>query len=429
MKNLFTIVGLLFLACTGSLSGQTTAIQAGHLIDPATGKITDNQTILVQEGKITAVGAGLSVPESAHRIDLADSWVMPGLMDAHVHLTFNMPPHIPQSVRQLAISYINESTALRALLGMHNARLVLEAGFTTLKDIGNDANYAAVDVRRAIEKGWYTGPTLLNSGKIIAPFGGQSRGVPAEIGPFWQFEYIDADSPDELRKAVRQNIYYGANTIKLVADNSAFFYSEEELRAAVAEAHAAGLTITVHAYGGQAASNVIAAGADGIEHGFDLSDAHLLQMKEKGTFLIGTDFPYEHLAAFWTEKKAREVGDKIIDRLRRAHKIGVKMAFGTDVVVDLPGKNRVQMMWDYLDIWLQAGIPPAKILKCMTTNAAELFRIQDVRGAIAEAQFADIIATPQNPLQDINALRRTHFVMKEGQVVKQENLATSMTKK
>ena len=406
---------LLFVSSAGA---QTLAIRAGNLIDPATGKVSRNQTILVKDGKITAVGAGVEIPKDAHVVDLSNAWVMPGLMDAHAHLTAGPAPGIPFPV---TTPYLSESTALRALRGLHNARAVLEAGFTAVKDVGNDAEWAAVDVRRAIEKGWFPGPTLLTTGKIIAPFGGQSQNVPPEQGAFWKYEYLDADTPDQVRQAVRRNIYYGANAIKLVADHNAYFYSKEEVRAAIEEAHAAGMTVAVHVYGGQAATNVIQAGPDSVEHGFDLSDEQLRLMKEKGIFLVGTDFPEVHLKLmdFNPVVGGKTLGQRIVDRLRRAHQMGVKMAFGTDVFVELPDKSRAELMLDYLDVWTAAGVSPADILKAMTTNAAELFRWQGKRGAIAAGQAADIIATPANPLENIQTLRQVQFVMKDGTIIKQ----------
>jgi imidazolonepropionase-like amidohydrolase len=391
------------------------AIRAGHLVDPARATVTDNQVIVIQDGKITAVGTHPAIPNGAQVIDLSNSWVMPGLMDAHVHLTYGVPP----KPFKLIDAYLEEGSALRALRGAKNARDVLEAGFTAVKDIGNDADYAAVDLRRAIERGWTPGPTMLTTGKIIAPFGGQSRGVPPELGPYWHFEYIDADTPDEIRKAVRRNIYYGANAIKLVADNSRFFYTEQEIRAAAEETHAAGLTLAVHVLGGQAARNTILGGADCIEHGFALEDDVLQLMKQKGIVLVGTDFPEAHFAAMqYGAHGGKALAKQIIDRLRRAHGMGVKMAFGTDVVLDMPGRTRGEMMMDYLDVWTAAGVPPRDILKAMTTRVAELFRWQGQRGAIAVGQAADIIATAQNPMADIQALRKVTFVMKDGKVVK-----------
>lgn len=410
---------MVLLLFAGSAFAQTTAIRAGHLIDPATGTVARNQTILIEDGKITEVGANVQIPAGAEVVDLSDLWVLPGLMDAHTHITSGYPPGLAPGLG-LEAFYLRESSAFRALRGAWNARLVLEAGFTVVKEIGNDANYASTDLRRAIQEGWFAGPTILTTGKIIAAFGGQSHGIAPEQGPFWQFEYIDADTPDEVRKAVRRNIYYGADAIKLVADNSAYYYSQEEIRAAVDEAHKAGITVAVHVMGGEAARNVILGGADSIEHGWELSDELLDLMKEKGTVLVGTDFPEEHLAQMSSTLSnwAKKLGEQIVDRLRRAHERGVKMAFGSDVVVDLPGRTRAGLMLDYLDVWVKAGVPPAKILKCMTTNAAELFEIQDERGAIKAGLEADIIAVPGNPLEDIHTLRDVQFVMKDGKLIK-----------
>jgi imidazolonepropionase-like amidohydrolase len=415
MRRSILCVGLTICLITSQAAlGQTTAIRAGRLIDPATGAVAQNHIILISAGRIIGVGGNIDASGADRIIDLSTSWVVPGLMDAHVHLTLNQAPQM-----MLEAAYLTESTALRALRGLRNAQFVLEAGFTTVKDIGNSAEYAARDLRRAIEMEWYAGPTILDAGKIIAPFGGQSHGIPPEQLEFWQYEYIDADTPDEIRKAVRRNIYYGANTIKLVSDNSVYYYTEEEIRAAVTEAHNAGLSMAVHVMGGDAARNVIPGGADAIELGFGLSDELLTLMKEHGTVLVGTDFPGNHLAAMGFPG-AVETGDLIVDRLARAHRLGVKMAFGTDVVMNLPGMNRGEMGLDYLRVWERAGIPAADILKAMTTNAAELFQIQHERGAIAVGQWADLVATPENPLEDIQALQNVHFVMKNGQVVKHQ---------
>jgi len=419
-RNFISLTLLLSMTICSFGYSQTVAIKAGHLIDPASGKAARDQIILMTDKKITAVGPKVDISQADEVVDLSNSWVLPGLMDAHVHMTFGLPPYV-ETNRDWEMYFLKESTAYRALRGMRKSIEALEAGFTTLKDIGNDANYAMIDVRKAMEAGYFVGPTVFTSGKIIAAFEGQSSGFSPEQGPFWQYEYIDADTPAEIRKAVRRNIYYGANTIKLVADNGIFFYTEDEIKAAVSEAHNAGLTISIHVIGGQAATNVIMGGPESIEHGFELSDEQLKLMKKKGMILVGTDFPEEHLRAMGaSDEKARKTASQIIDRLKRAHKIGVKMAFGTDVILDLPGKTRGQMALDYLKIWTTAGIPPAKILKSMTTNVAELLAIQDERGAIAPGQFADIIATPENPLTNIEALRGVYFVMKEGSIVKHE---------
>jgi imidazolonepropionase-like amidohydrolase len=409
------IVAILLLAA-GPLWSENIAIRAGNLVDPAAGSITRNVVILVENGRIKSVGPGLAIPAGAQLIDLSSEWITPGLMDAHTHLTLAEVLNAPYES-----FYLKESTAYRGYRGLRNAQNLLEAGFTSVRDLGADGNYAMEDLRRVIQQGWFDGPTIISAGKIIAPFGGQSTAIPLEQGPFWSFEYIDADTPDEIRKAVRRDIYYGATVIKLVADNSPFFYSLEEIRAAVDEAHRADRAVAVHVYGGQAAQNVIEGGADSVEHGFDLTDAQLQLMKQKGTFLVGTDFPLAQLEIIGTSggifPDPAVLAPKIIERLRRAYRIGVKMAFGSDIAIEVPNRTRSELMLDYLSVWRQAGVPPAEILKCMTTNAAELLRINRQRGTIAPGLAADIIAMPGNPLDDIESLRKVNFVMKDGKIV------------
>jgi imidazolonepropionase-like amidohydrolase len=392
--------------------GQTVAIRAGNLIDTANGTVAKNQVILVKDKKIVAVGADVAIPKDSAVIDLSKEWVMPGIMDAHTHVTQSV-----KYFRELDHNYLVEGTGLRSLRGLHIAQILLNAGITTVRDVGNDANFAAVDLRKAIDAGWFVGPTVQTAGKIIGPFGGQSSGIPPEQGPFWRYEYYDADSPEEVRKAVRENIFYGADLIKLVADNSPYHYSVEEIRAAVEEAHHAGRPVAVHVLGGEAADNVIEAGVDSIEHGFYLTDDQLRRMKEKGIVLSGTDFPGAHFEGGEFDHGAK-IGEAIIDRLKRAYKVGVKMGFSTDIVTDYKGEDRAQMTWDYLAVWRAAGVPNAEILKCMTTNDAELLRLQKERGAIAPGLFADIIAMPSSPLDDIESLRKVDFVMKNGAVVR-----------
>jgi imidazolonepropionase-like amidohydrolase len=413
MKHALALVALLLAA---PLDAQVVAIRAGTVIDPAHGTATKNEVILVEHGKITSIGAGLAIPAGSQVIDLSHEWVTPGLIDAHTHMTLTEIDNAP-----FETYYLNQSSTLRGFRGMHNVMQALQAGFTSLRDVGNSADWVMSDVRRAIDSGWFDGPTIIDSGKIIAPFGGQSQNIPPQQGPFWQYEYIDADGPAEIRKAVRKNIYYGAGVIKLVPDNNAYHYSVEEVRAAVDEAHRAGLPVAVHAYTGEAAETAIEAGADSIEHGFELTDAQLERMKKKGIFLVGTDMPRAHLDIYGASGglPAPEVlAPQIIDRLKRAHRIGVRMAFGTDTTMDMPGRTRADLMLDYLAVWRAAGVPPADILRAMTVDAAELLRIDKVRGNIAVGLMADLVAMPANPLADIESLRRIDFVMKNGKVVR-----------
>jgi imidazolonepropionase-like amidohydrolase len=413
-----TLTAAFLLLMVSPSFAQVLAIRAGTVVDPAHGSSAKDQVILVEHGKILRIGPKVEIPPGAEIIDLSKEWVTPGLIDAHTHMTLTeFEGNAP-----FESFYLNQSSTLRGLRGMHNAQLVLYQGFTTLRDVGNSAEYAMSDVRRAIEAGWFIGPTIIDSGKIIAPFGGQSRDIPPRQGAFWQFEYIDADGPEEVRKAVRTNIYYGAGVIKLVADNNPYHYSIDEFRAAVDEAHRAGIPVAVHVYGGDALENAIEAGVDSIEHGFDLTDAQLGRMKAKGMFLVGTDFPRKHLDIVGTSggilPEPAVLAPKIIDRLRRAHRIGVRMAFGSDTVIDMPGRTRADLMFDYLAVWREAGVPPADILKAMTVNAAELLRVDKVRGSLHEGLSADLVAMPADPLSDIENLRKIDFVMKDGTVVR-----------
>lgn len=412
----FVILVASLLLTVFPAQAQVTALLVGGLIDPSQGSVARNQVILVSDGKILGVGPKLAIPAGAQVIDLSKAYVLPGLMDAHTHISWDGSWGDAGTYGRL----MRESTALRALMAIKIGREVLEAGFTTIRDAGGiEGEYAMTDVRKALALGWFVGPTILSCGKIIGPYGGQYRDIAPEYGRTWERDFIDADSPGEVQAAVRRNIFYGANCIKLVADNSPYYYSQEEIKAAVAEAHNAGLGVAVHVLGGTAARNAILAGADSIEHGNDLDNDLLQLMQEQGTFLSGTEFPAEHLIAMhWLPAQAQVQDRKVVDRLRRAHNLGVKLVFSTDTVIDLPGKARGQMMLDYLEQWTRAAIPPSDILRAMITNNAELFRLADERGRIVAGFDADLIATSRNPLEDIQALKEVFFVMKDGHIVK-----------
>jgi imidazolonepropionase-like amidohydrolase len=337
-------------------------------------------------------------------------------MDCHVHITLNLP-YRNLNIEQL---YAHESTSLRAIRGTLVAKQFLDNGFTTIKEIGNDANYATADIIKAINKGWIQGPTIIYAGKIIAPYGGQSKGVNPEHEHTWAFEYLDADTPDEIKKAVRKNIYNGATTIKLVADANGI-YNEEDIKAAVDEAKKYGLNVTVHAVGDLAATNVILARAAGIEHGFELNNEQLKSMKDKGVFLVGTDFSFDNWYAYGMDSAtATTLNNNLVDRLKRAYKIGTPMAFGTDIIVNLPELNRVESSLKVLETWKAAEIPASYILQTMTIKAAELLGIDKERGILELNYYADIIALESNPLEDIESIKTVHFVMKEGTVVRND---------
>jgi imidazolonepropionase-like amidohydrolase len=406
---------LLFLPVYAT--AQNTVIKAGYMFDARTGKMLKDQTIIIKAGRIIETGSNLTYNRTDTVIDLSKSWVLPGLMDCHVHITSNYPY---RKYSDISSAYINESSGFRSLRGAFVAEQLLMNGFTTIKEIGNDANYAAADVIKAIRQGWIKGPSVFYSGKIIAPYGGQSNGVNIEHEHLWGFEYIDADNPDEIEKAVRKNMYYGANTIKLVSGDNAY-YDLEDIKAAVDEAKKFDVKVTVHVMGGTAAKNVIMGGAAAIEHGFYLDNDLLRLMKEKGTFLVGTDLGFDNFYAYGLDSAtSNNIANAIIDRLKRAFAIGTKMAFGSDIIIDLPGLNRVQTNLTVLEAWKKAGIPASYILQTMTIYAAELLGTEKSRGILEKSFRADIIALKKNPLEDIDAIKNVQFVMKDGKIIKQD---------
>ncbi len=407
------------LVCLGlgiSIAAQSILIKAGFVIQPQSMEILKNQGIMIENGLIKDVVPLTEVQEEGFEqiIDLGTSYVMPGMMDAHVHLTYNAP----QGNFSPKLTYTNEPTSLRALRGLKNAGDLLRAGFTTVKEIGNDAEYATASIIKAVNNGWFEGPTILYAGKIISQYGGQIGGVSPEREPLWEHEYIVAETPDEIRKAIHENMYYGANTIKLVADANPYFYTQEQIRAAVDEAARFDMTVAVHVDGGEAAKNVILGGAAAIEHGFNLDESLLGLMSENGTFLSGTDFTKPHLEAMGLPGKwAEKLAEKIVSRLKMAYDKGVKIVFSTDVVVDLPHMNRAETNLEFLNAWKAAEIPNEYIIKALTINNAELFKMDNKVGKIKAGYVADIIAIPGNPLDNIDVLKQVSFVMKNGNLI------------
>ena len=389
-------------------SSQIVAIKAGKLLDPETGKTTVNQIILVEGNRIKEIGANVTIPAEAKVIDLSKATVLPGLFDAHTHLCMTVIPKRDHG--NYYFTTLLDTTGYRAIEGVANGMAMLQSGFTTVRDIGNAGNYADTDLRRAIENGWVQGPTVVNAGIIIAPYGGQFHLQP-EKKDLATPEYLFADTRDEMRKAIRQNIHFGAKVIKIVVDDQDYIYSTEDIRFMIAEAHAAGLKLAAHCWTHAGAHNAAEAGVDSIEHGFRMTDEDLQLAKKNNVTLVGTEF---------TEKLTGTEEHKIwVDRLKRAHKIGVNMAFGTDVIDALPGETRGTLAIDYIQSWMDAGVPAVDTLRAMTVNAARLLGVDKERGFLKPGMAADIIATPENPAENIQTLKKVPFVMKDGAIIKQ----------
>ncbi|NDD62808.1 MAG: amidohydrolase family protein [Acidobacteria bacterium] len=421
---------LLFLLSAVGADAQVTAIRAGKLVDPESGTTSLNQVILVEGRTIRAVGAEVTIPAGAKLIDLSSMTVMPGLIDCHTHVcsgVFSRRGIPRKAARSGQLSYdLGNTTAYRAIQGVANARTMLESGFTTIRDIGNAGNYADVDLRRAITEGLVPGPTMITAGRIIAPFGGQyapsDRGyaLNPERPGLGAPEYLFADTHDELRKAIRENIFYGAQVIKIVVDDQRYIYSVDDIRFAVEEAHRAGVKLAAHCVTEAGARNAATAGVDSIEHGFMMSDSVLELAKQNKVVLVGTDFTKEYLQEYGQEAETAGRGyARSLDRIRRAYRIGVEQAFGSDIIFDVDGRTRGEVCLSILDTYIAAGLPNDYLLRMLTTNAARLLDVSNRRGAIRAGLAADIIATAESPLDQIQTLKRVRFVMREGVVYRQ----------
>jgi imidazolonepropionase-like amidohydrolase len=397
---------------------QVVAIRAGRLIDPETGRESRNQIILVEGRKIKAVGASVQIPAGAQVYDLSGSTVLPGLFDAHTHLC--MTVDLQRDAGNYYYTTLNDPDSFRAVQGVANARAMLDAGFTTVRDVGNEGNYACVSVARGIERGLIQGPTMLTAGRIIAPFGGQFGLQPnrRELG---EPEYFFADTRDEMRKAVRENAHFGARVIKIVVDDQRYIYSADDIRFVVEEAKRAGLKVAAHCWTREGAHNAAEAGVASIEHGNGISDEDLQLARRNNVTLVFTPFPDWVLKLFRPspEAAAAEYREEI-DRLRAGHRAGVTIAFGTDAIDEIRNYTRGTQAISWIDSYVAAGLAPRDILKAMTTNAARLLGVEATRGSIAPGMYADIIATHANPLEDIGALKQVSFVMKYGAVVREE---------
>ena len=413
-RSLLTLV-LLSLA-SSTLHAQVTAIRAGTLIDPVSGTAARDQIILVEGTTVKALGAKVAIPRGAAVIDLSGSAVLPGLFDAHTHLC--MTVDMRRDAGQYYYTTLNDPDSYRAIQGVANARAMLEAGFTTVRDVGNEGEFACSSLRRAVSGGLVDGPTIINAGRIIAPYGGQFQLQPDKGAVLATPEYFFADTRDELLKAVRENIHYGATVIKLVVDDQDYLYTPEDIRFVVDEAAKSGLKVAAHVWTTAGAHNAAQAGVASMEHLNGISDEDLAVAKRNGVVAVFTPFPASVLKSFRGEEAWQKEYAQEIDRLRAGYKAGVTIAFGSDAIHDIPGTTRGSLAITWIDSYLDAGLPPQAVLQAMTINAARLLGVEKERGTIAPGMAADIVATPGDPLADPRALKQVHFVMKDGKVVK-----------
>jgi imidazolonepropionase-like amidohydrolase len=413
------VVGLGGPAALGQ-AVQRTLIRTGHLLDVNTGAEWVGQTIVVIGDSISAIAPTASTPAGPGDavIDLGDKYVLPGLIDVHVHLTManNFDPYWELSM----------TPAKAGIVGVENAKVTLEAGFTTVRNVGAD-DFADVALRDEINAGHIPGPHMQVSGPPLSITGGH---MDKNLLPY---EYHDkgegvADGIPEVQHMVRQNIKYGADLIKIGAtggvlskgdDPQASQYTLEEMMAIVADAHRLGRKVAAHAHGAQGILWATQAGVDSIEHGSYIDDAAIAAMKAHGTYLVPTAYLIDwmrengHLSPLYQQKMV-DVGNAMKANHKHAIAAGVKIALGTDAAVYPHGLNAHE-----LDVYVnQYGMTPLAAIQSATLNGADLMGWTAKTGSIAPGKWADIIAVDGDPLKDVRVLQRVGFVMKSGVVYK-----------
>ncbi len=427
MRKIFTTVVAagLFLVGVESIA-QTphhVAVHAGHVLEVKTGKLLADQTLLIEDGRIMNVGASAEakVPADAVRIELPNATVLPGLIDAHTHLT--MEPRF--GYETLAISVPRE-----ALIGAKNARLTLLAGFTTVRNVGA-SGYSDVALRDAINAGDVPGPRMLVSGPALGITGGHcdNNMLPSEYHAVGDGV---ADGIAAVQHKVRENIKYGADLIKVCAtggvlslgDNpQASQYTLEEMKAIVADAHRLGRKVAAHAHGAEGIRWAAEAGVDSIEHGSYIDDAGIAVMKEHGTYLVPTlylgDWMIDNAGLTHLPPpllaKAKEVIPAARKNVAHAFASGVKVAFGTDAAVYPHGMNAHEFA-----VMVRLGLTPLQAIQAATVNAADLLGWSGKVGTLEPGAWADIVAVDGDPVKDVTTLERVKFVMKGGEVVMNE---------
>jgi imidazolonepropionase-like amidohydrolase len=403
-----------------------TAIRAGKLLDVESGRLLANQIILVRDGKIEAVGDNLRVPAGASVIDLSKMTVLPGLIDCHTHLADGARDTDP-------VSQLKKTAAQVALESVPNARVFLESGFTTVRDVGVYRALGDIALRDAIARGYVVGPRMFVAGAYITITGGAGAmtGFAPDIQLPWDLRYGEANSPWEVRQKVRQLAHDGADHIKVLSTGavlthgsnpSSLEFTPEELEAVVSEARNFGLRVEAHAHAPEGIKNAIRAGVASIEHATLIDDEGIALAKEHGTYLdmdiydeecIQEEGKNSNIPADFLEHD-RDLGEAQRQRFTKAVRAGVKMSFGTDAGVCPYGFSVRQFAF-----MVKYGMTPLQAIQSATSNAADLLGKSSLLGSLKPGKYADIIAVTGDPLSDIRLLENVKFVMKEGKIYKQ----------
>jgi imidazolonepropionase-like amidohydrolase len=399
-------------------------IRAGHLLDVKTGNMLTGQAITIEGDKIVSVGpaADIKSDPGTEVVDLSNATILPGLIDAHTHLTADP--------KDLGYESLGISIPRETLIGARNARVTLQAGFTTVRNVGA-GGYSDVALRDAINDGDIPGPHMLVSGPPMGITGGHCDDN--LLAPeFHATELGVADGVDAVRHKVRENIKYGADLIKICAtggvmskgdDPSASQYTREEMKAIVEEAHRLGRKVAAHAHGAQGVSWASDAGVDSIEHGHLMDDSSIATLKKNGTYVVPTlylmDWNRDNLgkrhAPDYIVRKMQTVSAVGQNNLKKAFAAGVKVAFGTDAAVYPHGLNAHEFA-----VYVRLGMTPLQAIQTATIHSADLLGWSDKIGTVEPGKWADLIAIDGDPLKDVTTLEHVKFVMKSGEVVKNE---------
>jgi imidazolonepropionase-like amidohydrolase len=421
---------LTFLTFSNATVGQTTSdptvtvIHAGRMFDSEQGVFLPARDIIIKGNLIEAVGENIPVPKDARVVDLQGYAVLPGLIDAHTHLLYLENPQagpVMEGVKALTL----EGTTLRALHGAARARTFLMAGITTVRDLGNSGRFGDVALRSAINDGSLEGPRMYVSGPGLSAEGGQFPGLQFDYRRIAEEEYRIIRGAQDATLAVRENATYGANVIKIYADNTPnrTMLSVEEMKAIIAEAHLLRLKVAAHATHDLSITRAVEAGVDSIEHGYQVTDETLKLMKQRGVSLVPTDgdsksikiyFERSRLDAGKDQQMVSQYLERTRERLRRAIAAGVTIVAGSDMYIDLgipQGEAARRVIFGYHE----AGMDTVEVLKSATINAGRLIGDQRL-GAIKKGCFADIIAVEGDPVKDFDAMERVRFVMKNGKI-------------
>src|SRR5215469_9623160 len=433
----------LFLLSVGQLAAQSvphvTLVKAGRMLDPKTGNVLSPAAVLIEGNKIEEVGppSKVQAPSGAKIIDLGKATLLPGLIDSHTHLLADpIMPAEAERARHYNGSFvpglllaIAESPSERVLMGARLAREDLESGFTTVRNLGHSGIDGDVALRDAINAGRVPGPRILASGRKLTARGGYFQSLnPAVARPIIQQEFLEVESDDGARDAVRENVFYRIDVIKVVIGDD---LTLAEVTAIVDEAHRQHLKVAVHASSTASIQTAIDAGADSIEHGNGVTEGELKLMRDKGIFF---DFTPTFYDGFWTrihetsvlspayrtalvdgDNRSRQRAAALVERVLKS---GVKFAAGSDMCWFVAGKTRGQATAEMFSALKTAGMPALDIIRAVTANAAELLGWQDRVGAVEPGRFADLVAVSGDPVADITELERVRFVMKDGQVVR-----------